>query len=369
MTNIQKLKNIELKDIGVLCLSNYAADSSMLRRALMSQGGLVDGSFVKPFYYSVGDTKGAVILINSSNRDVRSIRGRKTAKEQFVKALDYVTAVNPSIVVLLAAGLKRLFGRYLEEEIGQVQNSDGDYHYVKQTLRDRYPKVLFTNGDNGTSVLLIDEVKEVIKKADIRRGIGKICILGAGLLGTEVLKFLLSEDLEDYQINIISSFSNELRDALDNQRNITIFDNIDDVDTNIDFLICCSNGTQLTAELADLLNIRYVVDVSVPPAFVENEYFKTEGIYRQDAGNAYNKYLEYYFDSSILDLSENNIFGCFAEATALACNRSDELLTLNLFAVNKVAQQVVSGLFEKAEFSMHPIPLCFGVSINELVLV
>lgn len=355
------MKNSE--KIDVLCVANYAAESSMLRRAILSQGDLIDGSFLKPFYYSIGDTKGAVILINSSNLDVSHSSGIKPAREQFVKALDYIVPVNPKMVVLLAAGLKRLFGRYLEEEIGTMVDGTGMIVEAKQTLRERYPEVLFTNGDNGTSALFIEEVKEIIKKAGIRRNMGKIGILGAGLLGTDVLRFLMSEDLADYQINVISSYTKELRSIINSERNIDVFENLDDVDKKIDFMICCTNTKSLTAKLVDSLSIKYVLDVSVPPAFVEREYFKAKNVYRRDAGNAYNIDLEYCFDPSIIDLSLNNMFGCFAEASSLAHSYNEKFFDLDLFTVNDEAKKIISVLFKKANFSTHPKPLCFGREI------
>jgi hypothetical protein len=351
------MENLEKFD--VLCISNYAADSSMLRRATLSQGDFIDGSFLPPFYYSVGDIKGAIILINSSNKDLMSPKGRKLAKEHFIKALDYATKINPKVVVLLAAGLKRLFGKEIEAEIGNITDISGNVVNIKQTLRDRYPDVLFTNGDNGTSFLLIEEVKKIMEKAGIAKNFGKVGILGAGLLGTDVLNYLLSQNLNDNQINIVSLYSSEVKESI-GSRKINVFEDLKDIETNIDLMICCTSNKLLSADMVDVLGVKYVLDVSVPPAFVEDEYFKTKNIHRQDSGNAYNPDLKYYFDPDILDLSPYNMFGCFAEATSLAYNYDEKFFEIDLFTVNDKTKKIVSVLFEKANFSTHPRPLCFG---------
>ena len=77
-------------------------------------------------------------------------------------------------MVLLAASTKRLFG------------DDG------RALKERFPQILFTIGDNGTVSLLLRETLRAVAKSELRPDQSRIAVLGPyGLLGTHMVRSLL----------------------------------------------------------------------------------------------------------------------------------------------------------------------------------
>lgn len=353
-------------NIDVACVANYT-NLNVLRLVRKMQGDPVDGNFFKPLYFSVKNIKGAIFLINSDPADLKVISGIKRARQQFMAALSQIKGSGVKVVVL-GASLKRLFGPRLENKVaknGCVDDVEG------ATLSELYPDIIFTNGDNGTSVIFTEEIEKMLERANIRPGQGKVALVGAGLLGSSALECLLKKNLEDYQINVISSFSHDIKIAM-GYGNFYVHDSIDDLDTHIDFLICCTHKNIVTGEKINNLEIKYVLDVCAPAAFPENEYLKTKHVTRQDAGNAFNEALVYSFNPEVIDSSQNEMYGCFAEGTSMAYYIKNFCTTKHLlkckecnwFEINKNSQEMVREMFKKAGFSRHNQPKCFGRAVQ-----
>ena len=358
----------EIQRLDVVCIANYTT-ANVLRNVRNVQGDPIDGNFFKPLPYRLGNVNGAILLLNSDPKDLQKPSGVKRARVQFMAGLDYLKDSGIKVGVL-GAGLKRVFGEEMEDEV-DIYGGRGP---ERQTIQAYYPNILFTNGDNGTAVVLLQEVDDILRRASVIPGHGKIVIVGAGLLGTETIKHLVAEGYRDSQIVIISSYSNDLKELLQGS-NIAIYAGLDELDFDVDVLICCSHKNLITAEQIRDLGCSYVLDVSAPAAFPESEYLKcgnvcacSQKVYRQDAGNAYNAGLEYLFNPQHVDLSEHEIYGCFAEGTSLAHYLVNEgrnyagkpLAERNYFVVSPEVKKMVSSFFSKVGFSKHPDPLCFG---------
>lgn len=110
--------------------------------------------------------------IDSVTGDLFSSQGRKKAREQFIAATEWARKKGAK-VILLAAALKRLFGE------------DG------QALKERFPTLLFTIGDNGTALLLRNEIFHACNAARLIPTSSRIVVLGPyGLLGESVTRAL-----------------------------------------------------------------------------------------------------------------------------------------------------------------------------------
>jgi predicted amino acid dehydrogenase len=134
-----------------------------------------------------GHSNGARIYLNGVAGRVRGIyvtaeelltkSGRQMAKQQFINAVKWADKRGAK-VVLLAASTKRLFGR------------DG------AELKAMFPHLLFTIGDNGTALLLCQDIAAALHKAKLSKQ-SRVLVIGPyGILGTEVTKFLLAEGYE-----------------------------------------------------------------------------------------------------------------------------------------------------------------------------
>ena len=110
-----------------------------------------------------------------------------------------------------------------------------------------------------------------------------------------------------------------------------------------------------------------IIDVAVPYGFPEEEYLKCSNVNRQDGGNAYiENGLEYFFNPEICGLTENVIYGCFAETMCLAAylkeNPSDfeHIKDFDFFNVNRKTKDFVKGLFNKYQIGISPEPFNFN---------
>ena len=122
-----------------------------------------------------------------------------------------------------------------------------------------------------------------------------------------------------------------------------------------DNLKCIQNGQSI-----------HVIDVAVPYGFAEEELLKCSNVYRQDGGNAHLKTgLEFFFNPEFCGLTENVLYGCFAETIALSAylkespNEIQTLREYDFFNVNKKSKNFVKGLFEKYGMGAGDIPLNF----------
>lgn len=299
---------------------------------------------------------GRTRVIDSLTEDLLSSHGRKKAKEQFISAVKWAEK-NGAKVVLLAASTKRLFGE------------DG------RTLKERFPRLVFTIGDNGTALLLIKETLRALDKAGLKPGRSRVGILAPyGILGRAVTEALckkgynlvgagpnvqaLAKLAAEYKIETVSSFEDMGR---------------------VDAVIACTHSEKirLTAENIELIRHEdrklLVVDVAEPSNLSNEEYRKCRAVViRQDAGNAYSPALKYVLGAityRIFRLTRGVTFGCFAETLALAAalNRGERFDNTDWFTVSGPNMELVERLFEQEGFTV-PTPRCFGRKLTSFDL-
>ena len=115
---------------------------------------------------------GQVISLTSTTEECFKLSKKREVKRKFIAATEHAVKKGAR-VILLAASTKRLFGR------------DGKY------LKEKFPNVIFTIGDNGTGLILIKDVFDAIKKSNLKKG-AKIVVVGPyGILGRIVLNALI----------------------------------------------------------------------------------------------------------------------------------------------------------------------------------
>jgi hypothetical protein len=317
-----------------------------------------------------------LISLNTFPEDCMSKSGIIKARKQFLQALKNAVETLNVRIVLLAASTKRLFGK----EIELMVNWDGKLDNTGFTLRELYPEILFTNGDNGTAAILNMEIDSILHKAEIHSGNNTVIINGLGLLGHDSLQYLLEKNLRDEQIIVISNYTKDLKETIA-ETNIKVFPNImsidiDDLNKISSIINCTHNSVSLiTADCIDYIQngqTIYVVDVAVPYGFPEDEFIKCKNVQRQDGGNAFiENGLEFWFNPEICGLTDNVLYGCFAETMCLAAHLKENpddieyIRSLDLFNVNKTTKEFVKGLFGKYGVGIAPEPLSYMKPISK----
>lgn len=321
-------------------------------------GGWVppSGHFNGPRYWIKGIAS-RTRAIFSVTEDLLTNGGRQDAKQKFLAATAWAVERGAK-VILLAATTKRLFGH------------DG------AKLKEKFPGVVFTIGDNGTMLLLRAEVLGALRKTGLKPGFTRIGILGPyGFLGELVTKALkesgyelvgagpnvslLQEIGEKYKIPTCSTFE-EMR--------------------QVDAVVACTHSEKirLTAEVVGMIRRPgrklLVLDVAEPANFRKREFLKCrEFVIRQDAGNAFSPFLKNVLGAityRMFRLTRGVVFGCFAEAQAIAATLKrggESVRSVDWFAVNETNIAVVAELFKPLGFTIPPAR-CFGQPIRSFNL-
>ncbi len=345
--------------------------------------------FFKPLFFEYEKKYVSVIVpLDIEPNDCISKNGIIQARKQFLAALKYAVEELDVKIVLLAASTKRLFGKNGEEKV----NEEGKLDANGFSLSELYPNVLFTNGDNGTSVILNMEIDSVLEKASIATSndeeftenckitscSGAVVVNGLGLLGLDSLEYLIEKKLNENQIIVISNYTKDLKQLVGN-RNIPIFPHIKEIKKNgqleclnqIRAIINCTHNPTNLIDYNTIKHIQngqplYVIDVAVPYGFPEEEYLKCDNVFRQDGGNAYiEEGLEFFFNPEICGLTEKVFYGCFAEAMSLSIFMKEKpenreyLNQFDYFNVNKTTKQFVKNLFNKYGIGISPVPYNF----------
>jgi len=331
----------------------------------------INEHYSKPIFITLNSTQNSsIITINTFAFEFFTKNGILQARKQFLQALKYSVERFDVKIVLLAASTKRLFGKEAEIKV----NWDGLPDENGFTIQELYPHVIFTNGDNGTSVVFNSEIDRIISNLKISENGNAVMINGLGLLGTDALKHLLLKNTNPEQIYIISTHTKELKELI-GTKNIGVFDSIQNIPQTearkITAIINCTHNPKsiITSECINYLQngqLIHVIDVAVPYGFPEEEFNKCKNVTRQDGGNAYvAEGLEFFFNPEICGLTENVLYGCFAEAMCLSAylkenpDRKDYIRNFDYFNVNEKTKEFVSELFEKFGIGIAPIPYNF----------
>jgi len=312
------------------------------------------GHFNGPRYWLKG-IAGRTRPIYSLTEDVlRSGNGsRRNAQKQFIEATQWAIE-NGAGIVLLAAATKRLFG-----EEGAV-------------LKVRFPRICFSIGDNGTAFLLEETITLAFSKVGLKPKFCRVAVIGLGYLGEQTVKFLKREG---YQNIVLVTSIVDVAKELD----VQICSSIEEIG-EVDTVIACAHkaGVRLTAENIELIRRKdrrlLIIDVCEPPNLRRREFEKCKDVVlRLDAGNAYSPQLKSVLGiitDRMFRLDRGIIFGCFAEAIALAAalRRGDSWVReINWFVVSEKNMEIVKKLFEPLGFTI-PAPRCFGRPVKSLTL-
>ena len=338
--------------IDVVCISNLRDDVDKLR--YRGNRHYPEGHFAGAKCWLNGiaaQTRG----IDTTTDELLTAQGRKKAKEQFISATQWAWE-HGAKVVLLAAATKRLFGR------------DGN------ELKHMFPNMLFTIGDNGTVVLLLNEIQRTIER--LLKKDSRIAVLGPyGYLGEHVTKYLSDKG---YRVIAVGPNVAGLR-RIQATYGTETYKSLHEIE-EIDAIVACTHSktVRLDAHLANYVRRKgkklLVLDVAEPPNLTKAEYNNCKDIVvRQDVGNAYSPSLKYVLGAlsyKMFRLSRGVTFGCFAEAMSLAAGLKkgeEKIKGINWFEVTDSNQQLVNRLFRNCTFRV-PSPRCFGMPVKDFRL-
>lgn len=306
--------------------------------------------------YVLGAISGKVRMIDSMTEDLLSGHGRKRAKDQFISAVQWAEKRGAK-VVLLAASTKRLFGE------------DG------RTLKELFPNMVFTIGDNGTTYLLLQEIFLALNKAGLNPVISRIAVLGPyGILGKRV-----TEALVDKGFRVVGAGPNATAlKGLEKEFGIETCATFQEMG-QVDAVVCCTHSEKIRLTARHVSMVRQharkllVIDVAEPSNLTEAEYVKCAGmVIRQDAGNAYNPKLKYVLGAlsyRMFRLTRGVTFGCFAETMALTAvmKKGENVKNVDWFSVHKDNMRLIEKYFSQEGFTT-PTARCFGKEVKSFNL-
>lgn len=320
------------------------------RRRFLGRWKPPHGHFNGPRYW-FGNIAGRTRALDVTAADLATNEGRKKAKAAFLAATQWAHD-RGARVVLLAAGTKRLFGM------------------GGKCLKDLFPDMLFTIGDNGTAALLCGEILNALDRADLEPHASRICVIGpTGILGKTVVAQLLRDG---YKVVGLSA-----RGAVVGTGACTNIHHVGQVDA----VVACTHAENvcLDREAVDFLHREgrklLVIDVSEPSNMDYSTYRRCRDVVvRQDAGNAYSPSLRYVLGAvsyALFRLSRGVTFGCFAEAMVIAAEvvrgNGTAMRKVDWFNVSDDARRLVAGLFIQHGFGI-PTPRCFGKPVESFDL-
>lgn len=254
--------------------------------------------------------KGRLYMISSTTDEIggsTAVPGSiKLACERFEAAVNHAVK-HGARVILYAAGTKRL--------------------PIWKMMREKYPRVVFTLGDNFTGALLGGNIKQgmVICKSSNPR---VLLIAPYGLLGTAACIMLAGVKCE-----VIVLGNPDIEERVDSLKEISdkygflIASNFETIG-KVDLVIACNCApwAQLTPERIDLIRYRgrklIVVD-PCEPANLKRRVWEivSDRVIRLDSGNGYSQELKNVLSPiawRINRMAEHLIWGCFAEAMIIA---------------------------------------------------
>lgn len=300
-----------------------------------------------------GKVASQLFMIGIMTEELLGREGKRKGQYQFIEAI-CKPIQEGSKAVMLAANTKRLFGK----DAGK--------------LREEFPGIVFTIGDNCTSLLLCQEVERTIAKTGLK--VPRILVIGpTGHLGSSVVAWARSNGYE-----VIGLGSDEKRARVaEKELGIPIAIRFDQIG-KVDVVVACTHieESRLSSKNVDLLRKferkLAVVDVCEPPNMSEDVYQSCSGrVVRVDAGNAYSRKLKYvlgWFGWSVLRLKYRMVWGCFAEAMIIAKHLDDpQVASADWMEVSEKNKEIIKK-YLGTDFNISPEPLCFGKPIRNFNL-
>ncbi len=319
-----------------------------------------DGHFNGPRYWIKG-VAGRTRALDIVTEDLTTSEGRQKAKKYFISATQWAKD-NGAKVILLAASTKRIFGENGAE------------------LKELFPDLIFTIGDNGTFLLLKEETLRALKHARLMPRHCRVGVLGPyGFLGEMMIQALTGKDYD-----VIGAGPN-----ISALKRVATRYEIGTCQTfaemgKVDAVVACTHSERIRLNAENIELIRrpgkklLIVDVAKPSNLKYQEFQKCQNVVvRQDAGNAYSPQLKYVLGAisyKMFRLIRGVTFGCFAEALSLAATIKNGvevevrmLRNSNWFMVNAVNMGSIAKMFRRDGFTF-PSSRCFGKRVTSFDL-
>ena len=309
----------------------------------------------------LGDSRGLLRMIGSLTGDLVHRDGIKKGRDQFIAAIDGPIKGGARLV-LFGATTKRLFGKGCER------------------LKEIYPDVVFSNGDNNTEITLQDETMRIMGLTGMIDANPHILIIGpSGFLGSGMIPFLRDKG---FDVKCIGTDAERAAKAAEEYL-VPVYTSFDEVGP-VDLVVACNPAepVRLTPERMDKIRnperMLVVVDVCEPYNLSKaacSAYHNK--VLRFDA-NSYSPDLHYVLGNisgGILRLGKDILWGCFMEALILSValrsnNQSvrDEVMKGDWMNVTPENQKRLRWMIGQLgiRVGLPPIPVNFGKPVKEI---
>lgn len=276
------------------------------------------------------------------------------ASEQFKKAVAQAISLGAR-TILYAAATKRL--------------------PIWEELKQQYPNVVFTLGDNFTGLLLGERILDAFRRSKLIPQRTRVLVIAPyGLLGSVALHYALNAGAEvvcmgnPKRINLLRNL--QTRHGIDI---CTTFESVG----KVDMVVACNSAqrSQLTPERVDMLRKEgkklIVIDPNEPANMRPRLYRQTaDRVIRLDSGNGHSSRLKHILDPLmpwILRLETGVTWGCFSETLIICANQ--ELSKYDWFEISPRNIAIVTGYLgeEAGQFAL-PTPTCFNKPVADFDL-
>jgi hypothetical protein len=296
-------------------------------------------------YDSLGDVYLEMFMIGSTAESLVPIPANRNSirngKEQLKAVIRHVVSDGFDIVALTAS-TKRLLSA--------------------TELREFFPGIVFTLGDNLTALALWKQVLRVMDASSLF--FPRILVVGpSGFLGGAMIERLLSSGHDVFGLG-----SDEKRaETISRKYGIRVHTSIEEVEC-ADMIVACNHGVPITGDFLERLYVSKkipVVDVCEPPAFSRNSTRECRDIAVRVDADVYSDHFEFVLAEIAeqnMSLGRRMLYPCFAEAIHLAMEpalRSRDWLSVNLDRQNDLEETC----FSIGRFRMPEKLLSFGEEV------
>lgn len=337
-TSEETIELVSTEAPAVAIITNFIDENH--RTLVLNRHGFLEPGVFSPVKFEYKGNTAHVYFLDMLPHDIFSIQKAKEAKENFKKALNYASASGIR-VALLAASTKRLFGNGKE-------------------LRELFPEMTFTIGDNGTALSFLTQIDFLSNKID---KVKPVVVLGSGFLGNAAIAHLSSKGFE--KIIAISKHKPKEENAAVYYTSLDEYIASDDFDKVSLFLGCAHNHDVQTEQLNALIEDKlHIIDVAVPksitPSIVEP---LKEKVVRFDGGNYEIKNLDFPNFEDVGVSYQGELYGCFTEAFLLGMGGNKN--KANFFEVNQENMGTIKALIQSHDTDFRADMKNFGTPVTD----
>jgi hypothetical protein len=310
-------------DIGIIANGISLENRAELKEEL----GEPNNGFFNPLSFSYKHLLGAVVPLDVLPHEIMTLEGTRRARKALLGAVESLIN-NGAKVICLAAATKRLAGKR-----GEI-------------LKDLYPDVVFTIGDNTTTLSLTRLINYSLQELKFRKEKDFVFCLGSGFLGNSSVEFLLKNDYRN--IIVLSEFQQNFPSE------VRVVKTLEEVDKPIKLMLSCTHKYELPLGSLDFLEKEsWIIDVAVPAGVGEplfNSLKEEKGITRLDGGDFYLEDIKYDFSPNILNFPMKEVwYGCFTETVILAIliKKGVKLKGFDFFQINENNKKLLKTFLKK----------------------